>query len=415
MLTTGIVMNSDSIKQFETNVRKELNDNIVAFWTNRTIDEKGGFIGRMTGDGIIETKAPKGLILNTRILWTFSALYVFDKKPQYLELAKRQYDYLMEHFWDKDFGGMFWLVDYMGNPLDRKKQIYGQGFAIYSLSEYYRASGDKEPLDKAKEVFDLLEKHAWDKKYGGYFESCDRDWKMSKVQQLTSGDMAVAKSMNTSLHAVEGIANLYDVDKDKLVGKRVGDMLDIFTDRILHPYGTYCQLFFSEMWYPKSETVSFGHDIETSWLLYKDAQILNDTKILEKIRRMSLKLAEAVYENGLDNKTSMLYESTPEGISNSEKHWWVQAEAVIGFLNAYQLTGKKEYFDVAQNIWKFIEDNLVDKKNGEWFWKVDAKGRVDKSSYKVSEWKGPYHNGRACIEIINRLKQIQQSCSQFPL
>lgn len=401
-------MNIDIIKQFETAVRNELDGNIIPFWENHTIDENGGFIGRMTNDGVIDAKAPKGLILNTRILWTFSALYVSEKKPELLELAKRAYDYLMKYFWDSQFGGMFWMVDWQGKPLEQKKQIYAQGFVIYALSEYYRASGNKEALAKAKEVFDLLEKHAWDKKYGGYFESFDRDWKMSKVQQLTSGDVASAKGMNNSLHVVEGIANLYDADKDALVGKRAKNMLDIFADHIMHPYGIYCQLQFNEMWYPKGETVSFGHDIEASWLLYKDAQILNDPKTLEKIRRMSIKLAEAVYKNGLDDKKSMFYESGPSDITNSEKHWWVQAEAVVGFLNAYQLTGEQQYLDVAHNIWNFIEDYIVDKKNGEWFWKVDAKGRVDIASYKVSEWKGPYHNSRACIEIINRLKEIQR-------
>jgi mannobiose 2-epimerase len=220
--------------------------------------------------------------------------------------------------------------------------------------------------------------------------------------------MAAAKSMNTSLHALEGIANLYDVCKDPLVGQRVEDMLEIYADYIAHPYGTYSQLFFNEMWYPKSEKVSFGHDIEASWLVYRDAEILNKPRLVEKIRRMGLKLAEAVYDNGLDNKKSMFYEADNNGVSNSEKHWWVQAEAVIGFLNAYQLTGRQEYLEVADNIWGFIEDYIVDKKGGEWFWKVDAKGKVDNASLKVSEWKCPYHNGRACIEIITRLGEIQK-------
>ena len=402
-------MDSNAIKEFENSVRNELDGDIIPFWSTRALDnENGGFIGRMTNDGIIDKKAPKGLILNTRILWTFSALYVFEKKPEHLKLAQRAYDYLMEHFWDKDNGGMFWLVDWQGKPLEPQKQIYGQGFAIYCLSEYYRASGNKEALVKAKEVFDLLEKYVWDKKYKGYFESYERNWEKSKTQQLSSGDMPVAKSMNTSLHVVEGIANLYDVDKDKLVGQRVEDMLGIFADHIMHPYGTYEQLFFDEKWYPKSEKISFGHDIEASWLLYRDAEILGKPKMIEKIRRMALKLADATYANGLDDKKSMFYEAEPTGISNTQKDWWVQGEAVVGYLNAYQLTGQQEYYDVARNIWQFIEDKVVDKKGGEWFWRIDAKGNVDKASPKVSEWKCPYHNSRACIEIIQRLEQIQQ-------
>jgi cellobiose epimerase len=399
-------MDSKIIKEFKSRVQKELDEDIVPFWSQRAIDPKGGFIGRMNNDGVIDEKAPKGLILNTRILWTFSTLYVFEKKQEHLILAKRAYDYVMEYFWDKQNGGMYWLLDWQGKPIEPQKQIYGQGFGIYALSEYYRASGDKGALDKAMELFGLLEKYVWDKKYKGYFESYDRDWTKSKTQQLTSGDMAMAKSMNTSLHVVEGIANLYDVYKDDLVGQRVGEMLDIFADYILHPYGTYCQLFFDEKWYPKSQMVSFGHDIETSWLMLRDAEIFGKPKTTEKLKRMALKLAESTYERGLDNNKSMFYEADLKGISNSGKDWWVQAEAVVGYLNAYQLTGEQKYFDVAQNIWQFIEDYVVDKKGGEWFWTIDAKGNVDKTKPKVSEWKCPYHNSRACIEIIQRLDQI---------
>jgi mannobiose 2-epimerase len=224
----------------------------------------------MNNDGVVDEKAPKGLILNARILWTFSALYVFEKKQEHLALAKRAYDYIMEYFWDKQNGGMYWLLD-CRKPIETKNSLRA---GIRDIrAGYYRASGDKEALAKAMELFGLLEKHVWDKKYKGYFESYERDWTKSKTQQLSSGDMPVAKSMNTSLHVLEGIANLYDVNKDELVRQRVSDMLDIFTDYILHPYGTYCQLFFDEKWYPKSQTISFGHDIETAWLAQKDAEI----------------------------------------------------------------------------------------------------------------------------------------------
>lgn len=399
-------MDTDMLIQFKQRVQKELNEDIIPFWSNRTLDETGGFIGRMANDGAIDKNAPKGLVLNTRILWTFSALYVFQKKQEHLVLAKRAYDYLMSFFWDPDFGGTYWMLDSRGKPLDNRKQIYGQSFAIYALSEYYRASQNKDALDKAKAIFDLLEKHVWDRQFKGYFESFDRDWTMSKQQQLTSGDMAEKKSMNTSLHALEGIANLYDVSKDPLVGQRVDDMLNIFADKIASPDGSYCQLFFDEQWNSKIKRVSFGHDIEASWLVYKDAQILNNPATLEKIRLFGLKLAKSVFNKGLDNKKSMFYEAEPTGITNSEKHWWVQAEAVVGFLNAYELTGRQDYLDAAFNIWQFIEDKLIDRKNGEWFWKVSADGKVDQASFKVSEWKCPYHNSRACIEILNRLDGI---------
>ena len=401
-------MDKTKIQDLSSRIKKELEGNIIPFWSTKAVDEKnGGFIGSMTNDGVINPRASKGLVLNTRILWSFSSFYGFYKKPEYLTLAKREYDDLMEHFWDKDFGGMFWLVDFQGKPQESRKQIYGNSFAIYALAEYYRVTGEKESLAKAMEIFDLFEKHAWDSQYGGYFESYDRDWKKAAAQQLTSGDQAAAKSMNTSLHAIEAIANLYDVNKDKLVGRRLEQMLNIYADYILHPYNSYSQLFFDANWYPKSEIVSFGHDIESAWLMQRDAEILGEERVLGKMKRMAVNLAESVYDFGLDNKKSMFYEAdNNNNVRNKEKHWWVQAEAVVGYLNAYELTGREEYFNAAYDIWDFIENNIVDKKGGEWFWKVDAQGKVDRGSMKVSEWKCPYHNGRACIEIIQRLGKI---------
>ena len=400
-------MDSATLKQFKTRVQKELEENIVPFWARRAIDDKGGFVGRMTNDGVVEKNAPKGLILNSRILWTFSALYVFEKKQEYLALAKRAYDYLMEHFWDGQYGGVYWTVDWQGRPLEDKKQVYGQAFMIYALSEYYRASGRKDVLDNARTIFDLMEQYARDKEYKGYFESYDRDWKLSKEQQLSAVDMVEKKSMNTHLHMLEGLANLYDVWKDALLAKRVEELLDIFAEHIVHPDGAYCQLFFDESWNPKTSRVSFGHDIEASWLLHRDAEILNKPKMTERIGRIGLRLAESVYKNGLDGKKSLFYETDHTGITNSEKHWWVQVEAVVGFLNAHQMSGRQKYLDVAINIWKFIEDYIIDKKGGEWFYKVFADGKIDGESHKISEWKCPYHNVRGCIEIINRLKLLK--------
>jgi mannobiose 2-epimerase len=400
-------MDKKTITEFQQRVRKELDENIMPFWVSRTIDDKGGFIGRMSNDGTVDKKAPKGLVLNTRILWTYSALYGFEKKPQYLVLAKRAYDYLTGHFRDNEYGGMYWTVDWQGRPLEDKKQIYGQAFAIYALSEYYRATADNDVLNNAKAIFELIERYARDKQYKGYFETYDRDWKMAKDQQLSAVDMVEKKSMNTHLHLLEGLANLYDVWKDAAVGQRVEELLEIFAEHIIGPDGSYCQLFFDEPWNPKSKRVSFGHDIEASWLLERDAQILGKPGLFKKIQQAGLKLAEAVYNNGLDNKKSLFYEAQPSGISNSEKHFWVQVEAVVGFLNAYQLSGRQEYFDVALDIWKFIEDHFVDRQNGEWFYIITAEGKVDNKSLKVSEWKCPYHNSRACIEIITRLDQVK--------
>jgi mannobiose 2-epimerase len=402
-------MENEILKQFKLSVQKELEDNIIPFWVKRTIDPDGGFIGRMTNDGKVVEKAPKGLILNARILWTFSALYGFEKKSEYQQLAKRAYDYIIEHFWDNKFGGVFWMLDWQGEPLEDKKQTYGQAFAIYALAEYYRAFKQKESLQRAMSLFDLTEKYARDAENAGYFETLTRDLKIAENQRLSEVDMAEKKSNNTHLHLFEAFTTLYDVSKDALVGQRLEQLLNIFTDRIIkHNDKTYCQLFFDEFWHSKSDHISFGHDIEASWLLDRAAQVLNKPKLQEKIRKVCLALAESVYQSGLDNNQSLFYEADSTGIIDSNKDFWVQVEAVVGFINIYQLTGNEKYLATALNIWKFIEDHFIDRINGEWFYKVDSKGNVDMTCFKVSEWKCPYHNSRACLEIIQRLDEIQK-------
>jgi len=401
-------MDIEKIKEVETGVRKELYEDIIPFWSKRCIDESGGFIGRMTNDGVVVKNSPKGLVLNTRILWTFSALHCFDKKPEYSALADRAYDYLMKYFWDDKNGGAYWMLDAQGKPTDDNKRIYGQSFTIYGLSEYYRAFGKEESLEKAKAIFNKMEEITRDKEYGGYFETFSRDWQKAKQQSLSGGDTVAPKSMNSTLHIMEAYANLYDVWKDELLGKRLEEFLFIFTDHIIQPDRYYCQLFFDEQWHSRTDGISFGHDIEASWLLYRAAEILNKPKVLEKLRPVCVRLAEVVYEYGMDEKKSSLFnEANSKGVTNFDKHWWVEAEAVVGFLNAYQLSGRQAYLDAAINTWGFIENYLLDKKNGEWFWRVDRQGKPNLQEFKVSEWKCPYHNSRACIEIIKRLGAIK--------
>jgi mannobiose 2-epimerase len=403
----GQFMDKKIIRNLQQRVRKELDENIIPFWVNRCLDPNGGFIGRMTNDGVVIKDAPKGLILNTRLLWTFSALYGFEKKPEFEKLAKRAYDYIVEHFWDAQFGGVYWMLDCQGNPLEDKKQSYGQAFAIYALAEYYRAFRHNDALVRAKALFALTEKFARDTENGGYFESLTRDLKIADNQRLSEVDLAEKKSNNTHLHMFEAYMNLFDVSKNPLVGKRLEELLNIFLDQIIKQNDrTFCQLFFDELWNPKSDHISFGHDIEASWLLERAATILGNQKLLEKIRKVCVALAESVHKYGMDNKNSLFYEADSNGLVETNKDFWVQVEAVIGFINAYQLCGDEKYLKTAIDIWKFCEDNLVDKNNGEWYYKVDSKGKVINDALKVSEWKGPYHASRACIEIITRIEKI---------
>jgi mannobiose 2-epimerase len=299
------------------------------------------------------------------------------------------------------------MLDWQGKPLEDKKQTYGQAFAIYALSEYYRAFKQKESLERAKSLFEITEKYARDIENGGYFETMTRDLHIAENQRLSEVDMAEKKSNNSHLHMLEAYTNFYDVWKDKLPGERLEELIQIFTDHIITQNDkTYCQLFFDEFWHPKSDHISFGHDIEASWLLDRAAQVLNKPKLLEKTRKVCLMLAESVFQYGMDNKQSLFYEADSTGIIDTNKDFWVQVEAVIGFINAYQLCGDEKYLKTALDIWKFCEDHLVDKINGEWFYKVDSKGNVIPGCFKVSEWKCPYHNSRACLEIISRIDKI---------
>ncbi|MFH1370486.1 MAG: AGE family epimerase/isomerase [Planctomycetota bacterium] len=344
---------------------------------------------------------------NTRLLWTFSTLYRFYKKSEFQNLAKRAYDYLIEHFWDNKYGGLFWMLDWQGNPIEDKKQTYGQAFAIYAFSEYYKAFTQEEALERAKTLFELTEKYMRDAKNGGYFETLTRDFHIAENQRLSEVDMAEKKSNNTHLHMFEAFTNLYAVWKDSLLGQRLEELLQIFTDHIIKKNDKcHCQLFFDEVWNSKSDHISFGHDIEASWLLDRAAQTLNKPKLLGKIHKVCLALAESVYQYGMDNKQSLFYEADSTGIIDANKDFWVQVEAVVGFLNAYELGGEEKYLITALNIWQFIEDRLIDRKNGEWFYKVSSKGIVDNQSFKVSEWKSAYHNSRACLEIITRIEKI---------
>jgi mannobiose 2-epimerase len=397
-------MNRKQAQTLRKELAHELTANLLPFWTTRTQDhDHGGFIGRMSNGLIVEVHAPKGLVLNARILWTFSAAHRFKPKDDYLTLARRAYEYLQERFWDGEHGGAFWMVDHAGKPLDDKKKTYGQAFLLYALAEYYRATGDLGALDRAKTLFEWIEAVAWDPVHGGYLETFERDWSPASDVRLSDKDMNEAKSMNTHLHVLEAYTNLYRIWQEPLVKRRLEGLLDIFIEHILDAGTHHFRLFFDETWNSKSKVVSFGHDIEGSWLLCEAAGALGGKARLSAVRKQAVAMADAVYREGLDKDGSLLYESGPEGISDTDRHWWPQAEAVVGFLNAYVISKEKRYWDAAFRAWDFIRKTMIDKARGEWFWRVSREGVPYDTELKVSEWKCPYHNGRMCLEGVQRL------------
>ncbi len=383
-------------------IKEELLNNILPYWMNKMPDqENGGFYGRIDGQNNLHKQANKGAVLNTRILWTFSSAYRIFKQPEYLAIAKRAFDYINTYFIDKKYGGVYWELDYQGNPVNPKKQSYAQGFALYGFSEYYRATGDILALERAKELFLLIEKHILDKDKGGYFEAFTEDWNLIEDMRLSAKDVNEKKTMNTHLHILEPYSNLFRVWKDKSLEDSLRNLINIFTDKILNNNTYHLNLFFDEDWNNKSEIISYGHDIEASWLLFEAAEAIGDKELLEKLKVISLKIVDSSME-GLQPDGSLIYEKENQHL-DTDKHWWVQAENVVGLLYAYKNSGNKVYFENASKCWNFIQDQIIDKTNGEWVWSRKLDGFINTAEDKAGFWKCPYHNARMCMEALSVL------------
>ncbi len=392
-----------TFQTLKSEVREELVSNILPFWSTRMVDhEQGGFYGQIKGDDQLVPESYKGGILNARILWTFSSAYIQEKNPLWREMADRAKKYILAHFSDPEFGGTYWTISFDGKPVDTKKQIYSQAFFIYAFSEHYRASGEQSSLETAIELFRIIEKHSFDKKLNGYFEAYSRDWHLLEDLRLSEKDANEKKTMNTHLHILEAYTNLYRVWKDAGLARQLRNLILIFTEKIVNRATSHLDLFFDENWNSKSEIVSYGHDIESSWLLDEAAGVLGDPVLLARVRKTCISIAEAACE-GLQTDGSLFYETDPStGHLDKDRHWWVQAEAVVGFLNAYELTRNEEWLRKSMSCWNYISKNLIDRTGKEWFWSISDDGIANRKGDKAGFWKCPYHNSRMCLEILMR-------------
>jgi cellobiose epimerase len=397
----SITDQAQELKQLKSEVKTNLINNILPFWSGKMADEKnGGFYGRIDGNDKLYPDSYKGGILNARILWTFSSAFRVLKDSAYLKTAVRARDYILSHFIDKEFGGAYMSVDSKGEPLDIRKQIYTQSFFIYALAEYNRATGDKVALLKAKEIFELVEKYAYDNTFNGYFEAYSRDWKRTRDKMIGEKNDNDQKGMNTHLHILEAYTNLYRVWPDERVAARLRNLIVLFEEKIVNQKTFHLNFFMNENWEITTSIDSYGHDIEASWLLPEAARLLKDPVLSTRIRELSVKIANAACE-GLQPDGSLIYEKTNRtGIINTTRQWWSQAEAVVGLVNAFELTNDESYIQKAVNSWKYIDKNLVDHKNGDWYYSVNEKG-IHKGE-KAGPWKCPYHSSRMCLEIIER-------------
>jgi len=395
---------------FRQQLEQELTGNILPFWMTYVVDRvNGGFFGAVTNDLQVHNEVPRSAILCARILWTFATAYRRLGAEQYLSMARWAYDYLTRVFWDQDYGGVYWQVDYQGNPVLDHKHHYAQAFAIYGLTEYYRATREPRSLELAQTLFHLLEKHAYEPIYRGYIEGSTRKWESLEGLRLSDTDPNYRKSMNTMLHILEAYTNLLRVWDDAHLKAQHRALLGTFQQHIIDHQINHFKLFFDNQWHSISEIISYGHDIEGSWLLVEAAEVQGDTQLVEQICESAIAMAEAVYREGIDDDGSVFYEGGPRGLVDTSKSWWVQAEAVIGFYNAYQHSGHAHFLQAAYRCWSYIQAKMLDRTHGEWYKQLHRDGTPDHTRYKAGPWDCPYHQSRACLEMFVRLDDTRSS------
>jgi len=382
-------------------LKKELTENILPYWMEKMCNDTGGFYGRISGKEELDASAPIGNIMTARILWTFASAYRILKDQRYLDMAMRARNMILEHFYDQQNGGTFWSLNPDGSPLDTKKQIYAIAFTIYGLAELNRATGDGKALEYAIKLFNSIEDHSFDSEKDGYFEAFTRTWDPIEDMRLSDKDANESKTMNTHLHVLEAYTCLFRVWKNPLLEKRLRGLIEVFENHILGPDG-HLRLFFDNEWNCGYSIVSYGHDIEASWLIHEAAIVLGDPDVLTRIESLVPYIVSAAGE-GFSQKGGMIYEKH-EDSTDEDRHWWVQAETVVGYFNLWDSFSQQSGLENALMCWDFIKSSLIDRENGEWFWSLRADGSINRDDDKAGFWKCPYHNGRMCMEIIERLK-----------
>ena len=405
-------MTHEKIARLRASARQVLEDNILRFWAEQMYDPEGGFYGRMDGQNVLHPEAERGAVLNARLLWSFAAAYRVLRKPDYLRLATHAKEYICARFLDKEQGGCYWSVSADGQPLDTKKQTYAIGFMIYGFSEYHRATGDQQALDIAVRLFHDIEAHTFDAVHIGYIEALTRDWQPIADMRLSDKDENAAFTMNTHLHILESYTNLYRVWRDPRLAERLRLLIRIFTNKLYNPDNHHVDCFFDTHWHGKRNIASYGHDIEAAWLLNEALDVLGDERLTAQVRPVTARIAEASVE-GLQPDGSMEHEN-----HDASRQWWVECEAVIGFVDQWErleVRGERlafsgdagHYWQLAERVFAYICDHLIDREHGEWYWAILPDGTTDTVNDKAGFWKCPYHNSRMCLEMIERFEDLK--------
>ncbi|HEY3756205.1 MAG TPA: AGE family epimerase/isomerase [Opitutaceae bacterium] len=383
----------------------ELRGDILSFWLAHAQNPANqGFYGLVDEKLRPHADEPRGELLTARILWTFSRAYREYHDAQYLEMARYAYGDLTDHFTDHVHGGYFWTIDANGHPLDEQKLVYGQAFAIYALAEYYEATHTRAALRDATALFHLLDERAHDPDNGGYFDAYDRSWHRMPQNMLGPAP----KTQNSTIHVLEAFTGLLRVWPDQLLQARERELIRLLTDRIVDSKTHHLILYLTPDWKPLSDQISYGHDIELSWLITEAADVLGDPVLQAGTQKTAIEIADATLAQGVNADGGVMNLASPSGVVDGDRDWWNQAEAVTGFLNAYQITHDPKFAAAALKTWHFIETSVVDHRQGEWFRSVKPDGSPAPGDPKISLWKCPYHNSRACFQIIERCHELEK-------